>query len=389
MDLGRDSIESQLRAALAEREAQGLLRRLRVSEPFTGHTAPDGTLRFASNDYLGLARHPRLVAAAQEAAGRYGAGSAASRLVCGNLPVHAALDEALAAFKGREAALGFSSGYAAALGTIPALAGREDTVIVDKLSHASLIDGAKLSGARLRVFPHNDLGYLEKLLKTECARARRILIVTEAVFSMDGDTAPLREIVALKEKHEGRAWLLVDEAHATGIFGPGGRGLAAALGVADRIEVEMGTLSKALGSSGGFIAGSRLLIDTLVNHARSAIYSTAPNPASCGAALEALKLVGEAEGETRRKALWTAIARFAAGTGLPAASPIFPIVLGSEEKALAASAKLAEQGIVLPAIRYPTVPKGKARLRASLTAEATAEEIDRLAEALFGERSRG
>ncbi len=362
-------IETQLRAALAEREAAGLLRRLRVTE----------TPRpFASNDYLGLARHPRLVAAAQEAAGRYGAGSTASRHVCGNLPVHAALDEALAVFKRREAALAFSSGYAAALGTIPALVGKGDAVLLDKLSHASLIDGARLSGATLRVFPHNHLAALEKLLTTEAARARRILIVTEAVFSMDGDTAPLREIVALKDRFDGKAWLLVDEAHATGVFGPGGRGLAAELGLEGKIEVEMGTLSKALGSSGGFIAGSRLLVDTLVNHARSAIYSTAPNPASCGAALEALALVGEAEGEARRKRLWGAIHRFAAGTSLPAQSPIFPLLCGTEEQALTASARLAEQSLVLPAIRYPTVPRGKARLRVSLTADTPLAEIERL-----------
>jgi len=368
MDL-EPTFEAQLRAALAEREAAGLLRRLRVTE------APRPC---ASNDYLGLARHPRLVAAAQEAAGRYGAGSTASRHVCGTLPVHAALDEALAAFKKRPAALSFSSGYAAALGTIPALVGKGDAVLLDKLSHASLIDGARLSGATLRVFPHNHLAALEKLLTTEAARARRVLIVTEAVFSMDGDTAPLREIVALKDRFAGKAWLLVDEAHATGVFGPGGRGLAAALGLEGQIEVEMGTLSKALGSSGGFIAGSRLLVDTLVNHARSAIYSTAPNPASCGAALEALALVGEAEGETRRKRLWEAIHRFAAGTGLPAHSPIFPLLCGTEEKALAASARLTEQGLVLPAIRYPTVPRGKARLRVSLTADTPVAEIERL-----------
>ncbi|MDE1169894.1 MAG: 8-amino-7-oxononanoate synthase [Verrucomicrobium sp.] len=359
---------------LAAREAAGLRRRL----------APpaDGLSRaFCTNDYLGLSRHPRLIEAAREAAARYGAGAGASRLAGGNLEPHAALDEALAAFKGRPAALSFSSGYAAALGTIPALAGKEDAVLLDKRAHASLIDGARLSGATLRVFPHNDLDYLEKLLqKTAAPKYRRTLIVTESVFSMDGDLAPLRALADLKDRHG--AWLLVDEAHSTGIYGPGRRGLAEAEGLTGRIEVQLGTLSKALGTSGGFVAGSRALVDTLLNHARSLIYSTGPNPAACGAARAALDLAASEEGERLCRRLWENAARFGALTGLSSPSPIFPVLCGAEERAVAAQAALAAKGFQIPAIRYPTVARGQARLRVTLTAAAAEGEIAALADAL-------
>jgi 8-amino-7-oxononanoate synthase len=374
--------EEQLRAELAGRAAQGLRRELRVTARGAGNRATVAgkeLLQFASNDYLGLARHPALIDAARAAAARYGAGAGASRLVTGTLPIHAELDEAVAAFKELPAALVFSTGYAAAVGAIPALVGAGDAVLLDKRAHASLIDGARLSGALLRVFPHNDLGYLEKLLRNTAA-SRRVLIVTESVFSMDGDRAPLREIAALKEKHG--AWLMVDEAHAAGIFGPRRRGVIEEEGLSDQVEVQMGTLSKAFGSSGGYVAGSRLLVDCLVHGARSLIYSTAPSPAVCGASLAALALVQGAEGEARRRLLWERTARFAEATGLPGTSPIFPLVYGAEEAALAASAALAEWGIAVPPIRYPTVARGRARLRVTVTAATAPEELEALISAL-------
>lgn len=384
MDLNPDSWDGQLGAWLAEREEAGLRRRLRVAGNYAGHEVEiEGRrmLHFSTNDYLGLARHPRLAAAAREAAATYGAGSGASRLVGGNLAVQADLDEALAAFKGRPAALTFSTGYAAAVGTIPALVEKGDAVLLDKRAHASLIDGARLSGATLRVFPHNDLDYLAKLLKQN-EGARRVLVVTESVFSMDGDTAPLKEICDLKDAAGKKVWLMVDEAHAVGLYGERRTGLIEALGLTERVEVQMGTLSKALGSSGGVISGSRLLIDTLVNRARSLIYSTAPSPAVCGAALAALEIVSGAEGAERCARLWRNAAAFAEAAGVESPSPIFPVLFGAEEKATAASAVLAGKGIVVPPIRYPTVARGQARLRVTLTAEATGEQIGTLATAL-------
>jgi 8-amino-7-oxononanoate synthase len=240
-------------------------------------------LNFSSNDYLGLANHPLLKEAAIKAVEQFGCGSGASRLICGSLAPHHELEEALAAFKGVEAALSFSSGYAAAVGTICALMGKDDVLALDKLVHASIIDAARLSGAKLRIFAHNDLNELEEILKwaggrtaAPLPRRPRVLIVTESVFSMDGDHAPLRETVQLKETYG--AWLMVDEAHATGLFGRARRGLAEELQVSDRIEIQMGTLGKALGSSGGFIAGSRPLIELLVNRARTFIFPPRPCP---------------------------------------------------------------------------------------------------------------
>ncbi len=235
-------------------------------------------LNFSSNDYLGLASHPTLNEAVIKAIKKYGAGSGASRLICGSLAPFHELEEALAAFKGTEAALGFSTGYAAAIGTIGALLGKDDIIVIDKLVHACIVDAARLSGAKLRVFAHNDLNDLEDILKwankkkLQVANCKsQILIVTESIFSMDGDAAPLREIVMLKEKYG--AWLMVDEAHATGLYGKNRRGLAEEFEVSDRIEIQMGTFGKAVGASGGYICGSRSLIDFLVNRARSFIFS--------------------------------------------------------------------------------------------------------------------
>ena len=351
-------------------------------------------LNFSSNDYLGLASHPALVAAAREGAEQFGAGAGASRLICGSLAPFHELEEALAAFKKTEAALTFSSGYATAVGTITALMGKEDVLILDKLVHASIVDAARLAGAKLRVFAHNDLEDLEAKLKwadayrkaSSMGASGQVLVVTESIFSMDGDAAPLREIVALKEQYG--AWLMVDEAHATGILGEGGRGLADALGVGARIEIQMGTLGKALGASGGFVCGRRVLVEYLVNRARSFIFSTAPVPAAAAAATAGLKLIQSAEGETRRGQLRERVAGLAGvrqnqpGGGAPVAGAIVPLIFGEESLAVAAAARLREQDIFVPAIRYPTVARGAARLRITLTAAHSAAEVARLAQSL-------
>jgi len=347
-------------------------------------------INFSSNDYLGLANDQRLRDAAIAAIQEFGVGAGASRLISGTQSPHLKLEAALAKWKGTQAALCFSSGYAAALGTIPALAGKSDVILLDKLSHASLIDGARLSGAVLRVFPHNHLGKLESHLdwaKREHPDAR-ILIVTESVFSMDGDRVPLRELVELKKRF--RALLLLDEAHAIGVIGPNGRGLAAEEGLNEDVDVQMGTLSKALGVSGGYICGSRTLIEWLINRARSFIYSTAPPPALAAAALAAVEFIGSTEGEERRLILWKQIEL--TRRSLPQdrqppllagiASAIFPWIVGDEQAAIDLSRNLQTDGFLVPAIRYPTVAKSAARLRITVTASHEEAQIKALGAAL-------
>ncbi len=336
-------------------------------------------LNFSSNDYLGLADDAELKAFFQENIARHGVGSGASRLVCGTLSAHLELEEKLAALKKAEAALTFSSGFAAATGVIPALCGKEDIVILDKLSHASLIDGARLSGATLRVFPHNDLDRLADHLRWASAKRgprARVLVVTESVFSMDGDLVPLAAICDLKEAHG--ALLLLDEAHAFGVIGPEGRGLAADLGLEGHIDLQMGTFSKAAGLSGGYLCASRPLVDLLVNRARSFIYSTAPSPALAATVRDGLDLVCGTRGDALRNDLWARIRLFRPG----ATSAIVPVVLGENEAALSASAALLEQGFLVPAIRFPTVPRGTARLRITLSAAHREEDVVTLKENL-------
>ena len=383
-----------LEKRLAEWREQNLFRELRRVDSAQGPRIEIGGrpfLNFSSNDYLGLANHPALKAAAIKAVEKFGAGAGASRLLCGSLAPFHELEEALAAFKKTEAALTFSTGYAAALGTITALVGKDDIIILDKLVHACIVDAAKLSGAKLRVFRHNDLNDLEDKLKWadrfSKAESRKqkaaILLVTESIFSMDGDAAPLREIIALKGKYG--AWLMVDEAHATGVLGENGRGLADALGVSQQIEIHMGTLGKALGASGGFICGRRALVDFLVNHARSFIFSTASVPAAAAAAKAGVELAQSPEGETRRNQLWSHVNQFKSAIAhrpSPIPSAIIPIILGDEATAVAAAARLCEQNIFVPAIRYPTVAHGTARLRIGLTAPHTADEVAQLTAAL-------
>jgi 8-amino-7-oxononanoate synthase len=366
-------------AELAALEAKGLRRSL---EPIRSQQGPvvevEGRrlVNLCSNDYLALAADPRLKRAAAEAAEREGAGAGAARLVAGDLPIHGELERRLARLKGTEAALLFSSGYHANAGVVGALVGRGDAVFSDELNHASIIDGCLLSRAEVQRYWHGDVEELGKLLAA--SRARRKLVVTDAVFGMDGDAAPLPEIAALCERHG--AMLYVDEAHATGVLGERGAGLAEATGVADRVDVSMGTLGKALGSFGAFVAGSRALCDWLTSRARTFVFTTALPPAACGAALAALDVL-----ETdlpRRRRLRDLSVRMRDGLewlGFPmqgVVAPIFPVILGDEARALDASRRMRERGFFVRAIRPPTVPRGTSRLRVSLTAGHTAEQVD-------------
>lgn len=390
--------DQELGFHLAALRDQDLFRQLRrVDTPQSPHIRIGETtfLNFCSNDYLGLADEAEIKEAAIQAVERYGAGSGASRLVCGSLAPHHELEESLASLKGTEAALSFSSGYATAIGTIGALLTHTDIIVLDRLVHACIVDAARLCRAKLRVFAHNDLNDLEAILRWAAAKhpKARVLIVTESVFSMDGDAAPLREIVALKERFG--AWLMVDEAHATGLYGSNRQGLAGQLDVSDRIEIQMGTLGKALGASGGFIAGSRTLADFLVNRARSFIFSTAPVPAAAAAATAAVRFVRSRAGEERCRLLWQRVAEFAscvspardrddtkAGASTGFRSTILPLIIGGEAEALKAADGLLKRGIFVPAIRYPTVSRGKARLRVTVTASHTAADLQSLVAAL-------
>ena len=383
------ALELDLSAELAQLGWQGLRRHLSAAEE-AGPTrlVLDGKcyLNFASNDYLGLAQHGEVREAAKAAIDRFGVGSGASRLVTGSHRLHAELEAKIAEWKRVPRALAFSSGYAAALGTIPALVGPRDLVILDKLAHACLIDGARLSGAEMRVYPHQNLGRLESLLKANAGPGdnRKILVVTESIFSMDGDRADLQALVDLKDRYG--AWLLVDEAHGVGMFGDAGEGLISFLGLQGRVELQMGTLSKAVGVSGGYLAGGSVLIDYLVNRARSFIYSTAPPPVLAAAALAAIRIIEAPEGTQLRRRLWANVdelRRALANRAVPEpASAIVPLKVGGEKDALAASAALKDAGIWVPAIRYPTVARGKARLRVTVSAAHSPDMIARLGQAL-------
>jgi 8-amino-7-oxononanoate synthase len=385
-------LDSELDRRLAALREQGLYRVLcRVDSPQSTRIEIGGRtfLNFSSNDYLGLANEPALKEAALRATERFGAGAGASRLICGSLAPHHELDAALAAFKGAEAALSFSTGYASAIGTICALLGKGDFLVIDKLVHACIVDAARLCGAKLRVFAHNDLDDLENILKwirakpRPAAGAHRALIVTESVFSMDGDHAPLRELAALKEQYG--AWLMVDEAHATGLYGNHRRGLAEELGVGDRIEIQMGTLGKAVGAAGGFVCGSRTLIDFLINRARSFIFSTAPVPAAAAAAAAGVRFLQSPAGGERQALLWRRVDELNSKFKIhnsKSRRAIIPVLIGNETAAVNAANALRDHGLFVPAIRYPTVGRGKARLRVTLTASHTPEEIITLAHAL-------
>jgi 8-amino-7-oxononanoate synthase len=338
-------------------------------------------LSFCSNDYLGLADHPEIAAAAARAARDSGYGSSASRLVSGDLPEHRALEDALATFLRAPAALVFPTGYQANVGTLTALASREDFIASDASNHASLIDGCRLSRARVAVYPHLDTRVLEDLLSS-AAHHRRRFILTESLFSMDGDPAPLSRLAELAHDHQ--AALVVDEAHALGVLGPGGRGLCAHQGVTP--DVLIGTLGKAFAALGGFVAGSRELIQLLLNRARTFIFTTGTPPPVAAAAHAALRIAASPDGDARRERLLQRIATLQqALPGLRRAAtpgPIVPVLLGSDQAATAASRQLRDRGLFVQAIRPPTVPEGTARLRITLSAAHSEDSVQLLARSL-------
>lgn len=367
--------------------ASGLRRSLRRIDSAQGaYVTVDGRglCCFCSNNYLGLANHPEITVAVKEAVDQWGWGSAASPLVSGHMKPHETLATAIAEFKQTEAAIVCSTGYQANLAAIRGLVGKGDVVFLDKLNHASIIDAARSSEADIRVFGHRDYDRLETLLK-RYGDFRRRLIVTDTVFSMDGDCADLPRLAELRSRYD--AMLCIDEAHATGVFGEYGRGLAEAMDVEDEVDVTVGTLSKALGGIGGFVAGRQEVIDWLINSARSFIYTTALPPAACVGASKALEIVRR-EPQRRKRLLDSAEEvreRFLANRGIDIAgssSQIIPIVVGEADAAVRLSRQLEDEGFLIPAIRPPTVPRGQSRLRISLCSEHTGEEVDRLLNAL-------
>ncbi len=376
-------LDNILRTSLEALSSDHMARTLRVLTTGQGPWVDiEGrrVLNLSSNNYLGLAAHPRVKEAAARGARSYGCGSGASRLLCGNMSLHEELEKRLAAFKGKEAALLFSSGYAANVGTLSCLLGPGDYVFSDELNHASIIDGCRLSRARIEVYPHRDLASLEAKLGASAAgspRSRR-LIVVDGIFSMDGDLAALPRLVELADKYD--SILMVDEAHATGTFGPGGRGVAAHFRLEDKAPVIMGTLSKALGSLGGFIAGSRDLVAYLINHSRSFIFSTALPPPCVAAALEALDIVEENPGLPEK--LQSRAAYFRDGlrslgfSTLQSETQIVPVVIGEPGPTMEMAQRLLGEGILVSALRPPTVPRGASRLRFSIMSDHTREDLD-------------
>jgi 8-amino-7-oxononanoate synthase len=394
-DSGSDSgWDARIRAALDLVVDEG---RWRAPREFDA-LGPAGLLEggrvvsFASNDYLGLSRHPAVVAAAQRALSRWGAGAGASRLVTGSRPIHSELERELAEWKRTEAAVSFPTGFAANLGVLCTLGGPDVRILSDELNHASIIDGCRLSRSAVAVYRHRDMEHLSELLAAGTAPAPvPTIVVTDSVFSMDGDVAPLDELVDLCQRYD--ALLILDEAHsvlgpdlpnATGRDGGEGTGGRDRDGMQRGTVVRVGTLSKTLGSLGGFAAASRDIVDLIVNRARSYIFSTAPTPADAAAALAALRIVRSAEGAALAGRLAALIDRVAeAGFAAPGhPSPIIPVVLGSEQAALSASAALLHDGLWVPAIRPPTVPVGTSRLRVTLSAAHSDEDVSQLLHAL-------
>jgi len=376
---------TQLQNELDERAAQSLLRQRRtLDSPQSPHIVVDGKpyLSFCSNDYLGLANHPQLIAALQQGAAQYGVGAGAAHLVSGHIAAHHRLEQELAAFAGKPAALLFSTGYMANIGAVQALVGKDDTVFADKLNHASLNDAMLLSRAAVKRYRHNDIAQLAQLL--EQTQAGRKLVITDAVFSMDGNLAPLPELLALCEQHD--AWLLVDDAHGFGVLGEQGRGSLAHCGITSERIIYMATLGKAAGVFGAFVAAEQVVIDTLINHARSYVYTTATPPALACAVLESLQLIGQ--GDALREQLRNLIAQLRSGLAglpwklMPSDTAIQPLLIGDNHAALALSEGLRERGILVAAIRPPTVPQGTARLRITLSAAHSAADVARLVEAL-------
>ncbi|MBW2313507.1 MAG: 8-amino-7-oxononanoate synthase [Deltaproteobacteria bacterium] len=380
-------VDEVARETLDAIRARGTHRRMRVLD---GAQAPrmevDGreVALFAGSNYLDLAHHPDVVEAAARAAHEYGCAAGGSRLISGNLTIHEALEEELAAFLGVEAALAFSTGYMANVGVIPALAGQGDLVVSDALSHASIIDGCRLARADVRVFPHSDPAGLEAVLAEATPKYRRTLLVIDGVYSMDGDVAPLPALVESARRHG--AMVLLDDAHATGTLGKNGRGTAELLGVEDEIDVYVGTLGKSLGSFGAFVAGSHGLRELLVNTARSFIFSCALSPPQVEASRAALRvIVGEPWWRERLQANAARLREKLAGHGIstePSTTHIVPVVLGTNERTMAVCERLLERGFYAQGIRHPSVPEGTARLRITPMATHEATEIDALADVI-------
>ncbi len=389
--------EAALKKELKSLKVAGLHRAPETIHGFRGsqiRIGSDWLINFSSNNYLGLAQHPWVIQETAVAIKKWGTGSGASRILSGNLQIHRQLEDRIASFKNEEAALIFSSGYLANLGAVTALLNETDLVLADRYNHASLIDAARLSKAKFRVYPHRDITALEKLLAAAPASGgkgtRRKLVTTDAYFSMDGTVAPLNKILEVCRRHG--ASLLVDEAHSTGVFGRTGRGLTEHFGVSGKIDVVMGTLSKALGSVGGFIAGKAILKETLINRSKEFIYTTAPSPAASAAALASLEFIEK--NPNLRKKLWINIDRARRGLSeagfdlMDSEGPILPILIGDTKKAVAMKAFLAKEGIFAPAIRPPTVPKGTDRIRLSVTAQHSESDIERLLNALKKARAK-
>lgn len=380
-----DSFEQRLGEELTQRREQGLYRRRLTLDSAQGPLVILGGrqyLNFCSNDYLGLAAHPRVIEGFRAAAARYGVGSGASHLVCGHSSPHHALEEALADFTGRPRALLFSSGYMANTGVLTTLLHKGDHVFQDRLNHASLLDGGLYSGARFRRFPHSDVAALERKMQPVDGLK---LVVVDGVFSMDGDTAPLPELAGVCLARD--AWLMVDDAHGFGVMGPTGAGSVEAAGLGpDSVPVLMATLGKALGTAGAFVAGSELLIEGLIQQARNYIYTTALPPAVAAASLVALQLLHEES--WRRQHLAERIDRFRRGAAqldlpvMASVSAIQPLLIGSATRATAISDRLRERGLLIGAIRPPTVPAGTSRLRVTLSAAHSEEQVDTLLEQL-------
>jgi len=376
------TIDDVLAAELADLRHRNLERQLRTTARRNGaivETDRGPAVDFSSNDYLGLASDERLIDAAAAALREHGVGAGAARLISGNSPEHEALEHELAGFFGAERALTFSSGYAANVGIIPALVSRGDAIFADALNHASLIDGCRLSRAVVHVYPHADCSALAALLDRHREEARRALIVTDGLFSMDGDLAPMGELVDLARRFDG--WTYVDDAHAVGVLGEYGRGTA--IGV----DITVGTLGKAFGAAGAFVYGSETLIQYLLNRARSFVFSTAMLPAQAAAAHAALRIV-QAEPERREKlcansrTLRGALSRVGADVDTTATGPIIPVLLGDETRTMTIGATLAQAGFLVGAVRPPTVPAGGSRLRITASAAHTREQIDGLGNAL-------
>jgi glycine C-acetyltransferase/8-amino-7-oxononanoate synthase len=357
-----------------------LRRRLKTIGSSTGPTIElDGrrVILLASNNYLGLSTHPAVAKAAIDAIRAYGVGAGASRLVSGSMLPHQELEAALARFKATEGALTFAAGYLANISAVPSLIGADGIIFADRLCHASLIDACRLSGARLRVFRHGDMNHLEHLLARRPAN-RQTLIVTDGLFSMDGDIAPLGDIAALAARFEARVF--VDDAHGTGVMGPTGRGTLEHCDVESSIPFHMGTLSKAMGSAGGYIVGPDSLLQFLINTSRAFLYTTAPPPAVAAAALAALRVI-DAEPD-RRAALWKNREHFLAGLHrlgfrtTATVSPIIPVLIGDAERAMIFSKHLLDEGVYAPAIRPPTVPHSTSRIRTTVTADHATAQLD-------------